>query len=74
MKRGGELIYAGPLGSNSCKLVEFFEVCLGMFFKVNTRCVIEIFLFGLTNCTVALKQPKDRLSLILMPIGWVDLD
>ena len=26
MKRGGELIYAGPLGHNSCELIEFFEV------------------------------------------------
>lgn len=30
MKRGGELIYAGPLGSNSCKLVEFFEAVEGV--------------------------------------------
>lgn len=28
MKRGGQLIYAGPLGRNSRKLVEFFEVKL----------------------------------------------
>ncbi|KAL6984846.1 hypothetical protein U1Q18_018227 [Sarracenia purpurea var. burkii] len=26
MKRGGEVIYAGPLGPKSCKLVEYFEV------------------------------------------------
>lgn len=26
MKRGGELIYAGPLGSKSAKLIEYFEV------------------------------------------------
>jgi hypothetical protein len=26
MKRGGQLIYAGPLGSKSRNLVEFFEV------------------------------------------------
>lgn len=26
MKRGGRVIYAGPLGSNSHKLVEYFEV------------------------------------------------
>lgn len=26
MKHGGELIYAGPLGPKSRKLVEFFEV------------------------------------------------
>ncbi|KAL3629592.1 ABC transporter G member 32 [Castilleja foliolosa] len=25
MKRGGELIYAGPLGPKSCKLIEYFE-------------------------------------------------
>ncbi|GAB2300384.1 ABC transporter G member 32 [Dionaea muscipula] len=25
MKRGGQLIYAGPLGPRSCKLIEFFE-------------------------------------------------
>lgn len=26
MKRGGELIYAGPLGPNSCKLIDYFQV------------------------------------------------
>lgn len=30
MKRGGELIYAGPLGPNSHKLVEFFEAIPGV--------------------------------------------
>ncbi|XP_008804056.1 ABC transporter G family member 31 [Phoenix dactylifera] len=30
MKRGGELIYAGPLGPNSCKLIEFFEAIPGV--------------------------------------------
>uniref|UniRef100_V5NZ11 PDR protein 2 n=1 Tax=Tabernaemontana elegans TaxID=761068 RepID=V5NZ11_9GENT len=25
MKQGGKLIYAGPLGNNSCKVVEYFE-------------------------------------------------
>lgn len=28
MKRGGELIYAGPLGQKSCELVKYFEVAL----------------------------------------------
>ena len=26
MKRGGQVIYAGPLGQNSQKLIEYFEV------------------------------------------------
>lgn len=26
LKRGGELIYAGPLGLNSCELIKYFEV------------------------------------------------
>lgn len=26
MKRGGELIYAGPLGQKSCELIKYFEV------------------------------------------------
>ena len=26
MKRGGELIYAGPLGPKSCELIKYFEV------------------------------------------------
>lgn len=26
MKRGGQVIYAGPLGPRSCKLVDYFEV------------------------------------------------
>ncbi|XP_010249907.1 PREDICTED: ABC transporter G family member 32 [Nelumbo nucifera] len=30
MKRGGELIYAGPLGAKSCKLIEFFEAVEGV--------------------------------------------
>lgn len=30
MKRGGQLIYAGPLGPRSCKLVEFFEAIEGV--------------------------------------------
>ncbi|OVA12179.1 ABC transporter-like [Macleaya cordata] len=30
MKRGGQLIYAGPLGANSWKLVEYFEVGFGV--------------------------------------------
>ncbi|GMH20534.1 hypothetical protein Nepgr_022375 [Nepenthes gracilis] len=30
MKRGGQLIYAGPLGPRSCKLIEFFEAVEGV--------------------------------------------
>lgn len=30
MKRGGELIYAGPLGTNSHKVVQFFEAVQGV--------------------------------------------
>ncbi|KAK6119467.1 hypothetical protein DH2020_046795 [Rehmannia glutinosa] len=30
MKRGGQLIYAGPLGNNSIKLVEYFEAIPGV--------------------------------------------
>ncbi|GFY80937.1 pleiotropic drug resistance 4 [Actinidia rufa] len=30
MKRGGEVIYAGPLGPKSCKLIEYFEAVEGM--------------------------------------------
>uniref|UniRef100_V5NXR0 PDR protein 2 n=1 Tax=Vinca minor TaxID=60093 RepID=V5NXR0_VINMI len=30
MKRGGKLIYAGPLGNKSCKLVEYFEAIEGV--------------------------------------------
>lgn len=33
MKRGGELIYAGPLGPRSYKLIEYFEV--GFYIFVN---------------------------------------
>lgn len=28
MKRGGQMIYAGPLGERSCKLIEYFEVSI----------------------------------------------
>lgn len=27
MKRGGQVIYAGPLGLHSNKIIEYFEVC-----------------------------------------------
>ncbi|KAK4772799.1 hypothetical protein SAY86_014574 [Trapa natans] len=30
MKRGGELIYAGPLGSKSCELIKYFESIAGI--------------------------------------------
>ncbi|KAI5680627.1 hypothetical protein M9H77_01854 [Catharanthus roseus] len=30
MKRGGELIYAGPLGPKSCKLIDYFEAIEGV--------------------------------------------
>ncbi|XP_016466204.1 pleiotropic drug resistance protein 2 [Nicotiana tabacum] len=30
MKRGGQVIYAGPLGRRSCKLVEYFETIPGV--------------------------------------------
>jgi ABC-type multidrug transport system ATPase subunit len=26
MKRGGELIYAGPLGHHSCNIIQYFQV------------------------------------------------
>lgn len=32
MKRGGQVIYAGPLGRRSCKLVEYFEVSFLSFY------------------------------------------
>ena len=34
MKRGGQVIYAGPLGRHSHKLVEYFEVSDNYFFPV----------------------------------------
>lgn len=30
MKRGGKMIYAGPLGERSCKLIEYFEAIPGI--------------------------------------------
>ncbi|KAE9459172.1 hypothetical protein C3L33_08926, partial [Rhododendron williamsianum] len=30
MKRGGKLIYAGPLGTRSCKLIQYFEAIQGV--------------------------------------------
>jgi hypothetical protein len=27
LKRGGQVIYSGPLGRNSHKVVEYFQVC-----------------------------------------------
>lgn len=41
MKRGGQLIYAGPLGTKSRKLVDFFEVysavCVFSLMQTNTK-------------------------------------
>ena len=34
MKRGGQVIYAGPLGRHSHKLIEYFEVSDYCFFAV----------------------------------------
>lgn len=45
MKRGGELIYAGPLGPKSAKLIEYFEVWHLTFIYFNsTDTVIKLFL------------------------------
>ncbi|MCL7044741.1 hypothetical protein MKW94_007516 [Papaver nudicaule] len=30
MKRGGQVIYSGPLGSNSCRVIEYFEAIPGV--------------------------------------------
>lgn len=30
MKRGGELIYAGPLGHHSCKIIQYFQAIPGV--------------------------------------------
>ena len=42
MKLGGQVIYAGPLGRHSCKLIEYFEVSLtynafSYFFPINRK-------------------------------------
>ncbi|WZZ54479.1 hypothetical protein YC2023_054586 [Brassica napus] len=34
MKRGGELIYAGPLGQRSCDLIKYFEVALVLLWEI----------------------------------------
>jgi hypothetical protein len=43
MKRGGQIIYAGPLGHQSHKLIEYFEVSIEalLFFihRMNFGCV-----------------------------------
>lgn len=40
MKRGGQVIYAGPLGPRSCKLVDYFEVS-----KLQVQSLICCFFF-----------------------------
>jgi hypothetical protein len=35
LKRGGQVIYAGELGHNSCKLVEYFEVFSSTDFSIS---------------------------------------
>ena len=31
MERGGQIIYSGPLGQQSCKLIEYLEVSIFVF-------------------------------------------
>lgn len=37
MKQGGELIYAGPLGNKSNKLIQYFEVDFDSLFLYNNE-------------------------------------
>jgi len=37
MKRGGQVIYAGPLGHHSQKLIEYFEVSLEAFICLSSQ-------------------------------------
>ena len=36
MKRGGQVIYAGPLGHHSHKLIEYFEVSIEAFLYLSS--------------------------------------
>jgi hypothetical protein len=50
MKRGGQVIYAGPLGRHSHKLVEYFEVSIENF-EVFTflSTIFEVFILDHNN-------------------------
>lgn len=49
MKRGGQIIFAGPLGHHSHKLIEYFEVgvfiLVMLFLLASNRQIEEIFSF-----------------------------
>lgn len=55
MKRGGQLIYAGPLGRNSSSVIEYFEVICNK--KIKICCM-------LTQILSARLAPKHELPLI----------
>ena len=71
MKRGGQLIYAGPLGSKSRNLVEFFEVCPAV-------CVFSLKELRQDRCTYVLKFTnrqfkeclKSGMAIILLHGCW----
>lgn len=50
MKRGGQVIYAGPLGRHSHKLVEYFEVSIEVFLPIALtsyfeHCMLFIYIY-----------------------------
>lgn len=72
MKRGGQLIYAGPLGPKSRNLVEFFQVC-------NAVCVFSLKKLWQGLCTYTLKFTnrqfqeclKSGMAIILLHGCWM---
>lgn len=72
MKRGGQLIYAGPLGSKSRNLVQFFEVCSAV-------CVSSLKKLRQDLCTYTLKFTnrqfqeclKSGMAIILLHGCWM---
>ena len=52
IKRGGQVIYAGPLGRNSQKIIEFFEVYHQFFSQTRQLQIFEIIL----NCKYSIRS------------------
>ena len=45
MKQGGKLIYSGPLGQNSCEVIQYFQVLLNIIHIGRIHIQVNLYLF-----------------------------
>ena len=70
MKRGGQVIYSGPLGRNSRKVTEYFEVlCLKLFYAFFSIGVSysDFMLISLSQAIPGVPKIKDKYN----PATWM---